>query len=222
MRIVLCFSLELAVEPWIEGLWAPLKDEVEHLYDSEENNCDSDASVILNGAANIETNDRSPIAYGLDMNDKVDGDKITTGHDSDITEGEKSSTIKLNPDIDCKDLELTKKQNSKSEIDNEITKNVPVETSSSQEQNSNKTGTKLTTTLDPQTNGVQNKEENPVELKKESDTSNEQKNDVNVASLTRSVPPLSESALNLPVLPPAFIKMVLHSDQSIVSTNSKD
>ena len=139
MRIVLCFSLELAVEPWIEGLWVPLKEEVEHLYDSEENNCDSDASVILNGAANIETNDRSPIAYGLDMNDKVDGDKITTGHDSDITEGEKSSTIKLNPDIDCKDLELTKKQNSKSEIDNEITKNVPVETSSSQGQNSNKT-----------------------------------------------------------------------------------
>ena len=162
------------------------------------------------------------LANGLDMNDKVDSDKITVGNDSDEIEGEKSGTIQLNLERECKDLELTKKQNSKSEIDNGIIKSVPEETASSQGQDSNKTGTKLTTTLDPQTNGIQNKEENSVELRKESDTSNEQKNDVNVASLTRSVPPLSESALNLPVLPPAFIKMVLHPDQSIVSTNSKD
>ena len=215
--------MELAVEPWIEWLWAPLKEEVEHLFDSEENSCDSDTSVILNGAANIENNDRrDQLSNGLDMNDKVDGDKITTGHDSDKIEGEKSSTIQLNLEREGKDLELAKKQINKSAIDNERIKSVPEETSSSQGQNNNKTGTKLTTTLDPQTNGVQNQEENPVELKKESDTSDEQKNDVNVASLTRSVPPLSESALNLPVLPPAFIKMVIHPDQSTVSTNSKD
>ena len=179
--------------------------------------------MILNGAANIENNERRDHATnGLDMNDKVDGDKIKIGHDSDRIEGEKSSTIPLNLEREVKDLELTKKQISQFEIDNEIIKSVPEETSSSQGQDSNKTGTKLTTTLDPQTSGVQIKEENSVELRKESDASNEQKNDAKVASLMRSVPPLSESALNLPVLPPAFIKMVLYPDQSVVSTNSKD
>ena len=179
--------------------------------------------MILNGAANIENNERRDHATnGLDMNDKVDGDKIKIGHDSDRIEGEKSSTIPLNLEREVKDLELTKKQISQFEIDNEIIKSVPEETSSSQGQDSNKTGTKLTTTLDPQTSGVQIKEENSVELRKESDASNEQMNDAKVASLMRSVPPLSESALNLPVLPPAFIKMVLYPDQSVVSTNSKD
>ena len=215
MRIAFCFSLELAVEPWIEGLWAPLKEEVEHLYNSEENSCDGDASVILNGAANLE-DDRTRLTNGLDMNEKVDGNKTTGQHDTNEIEGEKSSRIQLNLEREGKGLELTKQQNSKSETDNEKNKSVPEETTSSQGQDSNDIGAKQTTILDSHTNGMQSKDENSAEFT-ESDISNERKSDAVVESLTRSVPPLSESALNLPVLPPAFIKMTLHPDQSVVS-----
>ena len=213
MRIAFCFSLELAVEPWIEGLWAPLKEEVEHLYNSEENSCDSEASVILNGAANLE-DDRTRLTNGLDMNEKVDGDKATGQHDTNDVKREKSITIQLNLEREDKDLELTKQQSNKSETDNEKNKGDPEESSSSQGQDSNAIGTKPTTILDSHTNGVQSKEKSSAEL---TDSSNDGKNDAVVESLTRSVPPLSDSALNLPVLPPAFIKMTLHPDQSVVS-----
>ena len=195
------FRLEIAVEPWIEGLWAPLKEEVERLQDLESNNCDIGAShVMQNGSVN-----------GDIILTRTDSDNVVKGSDSDkvsdINNKPKNSGLKPGVATDSADFTEEKGSDTSHTKGNDSTTVSLRALENGPDQVDSKPKLELTsnTSSTSQTTAKQNKSTENVDGE----------------SLTTSVPPLSESALNLPTLPPAYTKMSFHSEESVVSTSKK-
>ncbi len=179
------------MEPWIEGLWTPLKAEVERLQSPD--SCEHTADEADSSSARGDSGESvSPaIANGLDEPKaaKIVENEKDVAKPQDVisvANGEASHAEKKTRTNRENDINLTRK---------------PKETSNAKEEQ--------------RTNEQRKTEEHGVAV-----NGHEAVNvtDEAVGSLTHSVPPLCDSALNLPVLPPAYLKITYCPEDTNVST----
>ena len=195
----------------------PLKEELEHLQGMESGNCGSSTRNIQNGANNGEI-----ICNGTDTgnDEKASPDKNTALYSNKVSDSnDESSSLKLGSGATNNSDNLTKKKDSEAgqiEVEN-LSAVVPKVNENSTDQVDNNQEVKLAT--DMKVTDHNTSQQDTLAMEGKSDVIDGNVDDEKMESLTKSVPPLSESALNLPALPPAYIKMSFHPEQSVVSTN---
>ncbi len=251
----------MTVEPWIEGLWAPLKREAEKLETTSDATARSEGTPVENGSDDHVTRDASNDRLTVTESDigicgepgaVMNGELTPTGKDDEgqgNDEGNATDAKKLTEDVS--NYVHSGKRNAESNRENEPnqhTVNNPEQDASGKKetrkenggtQPANKTEEKprnaereMTSFADDakvQTAALSSQEREQdvlasgVTARREKHPATPVENGADAhttegaESLTRSHPPLSDAALNLPVLPPAFISVTFHPKMSLVS-----
>lgn len=184
------FRLEVVVEPWIEGLWKALHEVMDKQGTPDSNGCLENVHLEMNGERNEDNRNERMIGENAESGTTPNGSlHIVQADQAQPKTGEQSSTGDNISAMSGKDVNGSDSPDHPGNYNN-VTQTLQRTTSQS-------TSTDLFIKVEESTDG---KAEGPT-----------------VASLTHSLPPLSESGLTLPLLPPPFLKVVYADNETIVS-----
>ncbi|XP_045209128.2 methionine synthase reductase-like [Mercenaria mercenaria] len=190
-------GLEVAVEPWLDGLWSALKRFLK-LPGAEHGGGDADAIMTenkemingdsrLNGSTVIENGNKSRSADTQSVHSISNTIPVLT---KDLTNGNNQNNLNNSNSAESSvpvcDINQSDCNNSSSHLE---------QTSSSE---------KHTDLLVKTLNGTKDNKSNESSMEEKTE-----------ASVKVSLPPLSESTLTVPLLPPPFLKIEYNQEQSI-------
>ncbi|XP_011680279.2 methionine synthase reductase isoform X1 [Strongylocentrotus purpuratus] len=181
-------GLEVVVEPWIEGLWKALHKVMDKQGTPDSNGCLENGHLEINGKRNKENRNERMIGENAESGTTQNGSlHIVQADQAQPKTGEQSSTGNNTSAMSGNDV------NGSDSPDHPGNSNNIAQTL--QRTPSQSTSTDPYIKVEESTDG---KVEGPT-----------------VSSLTHSLPPLSESGLTLPALPPPFLKVVYAHNETI-------
>ena len=236
--LLINYRLEVAVEPWIEGLWPALK---KHLNGSLQNGDISDNSILHGQRDSSQHGENNCLHYGvpsvpIPINMTTRTEKaIESAIDQQVadrnTSDNNSNSQQINQRINSSEGNVEEKvQDEVTEVSNSLNKLAVTDQSASVDTltanidvvlkigDQSSANCDLSMKIDDQSKGCEgNSNQSCDSYPVRDQLCDSSVSSSTVASIQQSISPLSDSNLNVPVLSPAYLRIDYNADEALVS-----